>query len=77
MIPEKRFYTPKAVKGKVPNSWPQTNIYMSPEFYQADVKKNAGKSALVLIHGKGPSKVGIWANSVTINENFELGSPFP
>ena len=76
MVPEKRFYTPKAVKGKKSDSWPQANIYMSPEFYNP-TKENAGKTAVVLIQGKGPTKCGMWANSVSVNDNLELGSFFP
>ncbi len=77
MIPEKRFYTPQPIKGKVPQSWPQASIYISPEFSQADVRKNVGNTALVLIQGRGPSRAGVWAQSTSINENFELGTCFP
>ena len=49
---------------------------MSPEFIQG----HAGSlqdSALILIQGTGAVRAGIWARSVCLNENLELGSMLP
>ena len=50
---------------------PKCNIFMSTEFHKPKPKENKGSRALVLIQGTGLVRAGIWARSVTINENLE------
>ena len=52
-------------------------IFMSPEFRNANQEANKGRKALVLIQGTGSVRAGIWARSVCINEDLELGSMLP
>ena len=57
---------------------PKCNIFMSREFKQPNVEENkARRKALVLIQGTGAVRAGIWARSVCINDNLELGSMLP
>ena len=56
---------------------PKANIFMSREFKQPKPAENKGRRALVLIQGTGAVRAGIWARSVCINENLELGSMLP
>lgn len=51
-------------------------IFMTKEWQQPK-ESNKGKVALVLIQGTGAVRAGIWARSVCINENLELGSMLP
>ena len=51
---------------------------MSQEFKQPDKEANRqSRRACVLIQGTGAVRAGIWARSVCVNENFELGSMLP
>lgn len=50
-------------------------IYMSKEF--RNITNNKDKTALVLIQGTGAVRAGIWARSVAINDNLEIGSMLP
>ena len=56
---------------------PKCNIFMSMPFKKPNPAQNKGKRALVLIQGTGAVRAGIWARSVCINENLELGSMLP
>ena len=49
---------------------------MSPEFIQGQ-PSNLQDSALILIQGTGSVRAGVWARSVCLNENLELGSMLP
>jgi hypothetical protein len=49
---------------------------MSPEFIQGQ-SSNLQDSALILIQGTGSVRAGVWARSVCLNENLELGSMLP
>jgi len=60
------------------HNMPKCNIFMSPEFRRPNVEENKQrKRACVLIQGTGAVRAGIWARSVCINENLELGSMLP
>jgi len=50
---------------------PQADIYVSPDFLTNKDK------LLCLIQGTGSVRAGIWARSVCINEDLELGSVIP
>ena len=56
---------------------PKCNVFMSLEFKLPRPEENRGRRALVLIQGTGAVRAGIWARSVCINENLELGSMLP
>lgn len=56
--------------------FPKSNIFMSPEFIQG-YGGNPQECALILIQGTGSVRAGIWARSVCLNENLELGSMLP
>lgn len=68
---------PENYESKNKREFPKCPIFMSKEFYQPDSQANNGKTALVLIQGTGAVRAGIWARSVSINENFELGTMLP
>lgn len=71
MVPEARFY--KTDK----NTYPKAAIFMSSEFYKPDLDENKKRTALVLIQGTGAVRAGIWARSVCINDNHQLGTMLP
>jgi hypothetical protein len=72
LIPHENQVKPEtAVKG-----FPKSNIFMSPEFLQG-FTSTGQDSALILIQGTGAMRAGIWARSVCLNENLELGSMLP
>lgn len=49
---------------------PQCKIFVSQNF-------NVAKKCMVLLQGTGCVRAGLWARSVCINENIELGSMYP
>ena len=60
------------------HSMPKCNIFMSEEFRVPNVQDNQAKRrALVLIQGSGAVRAGIWARSVCVNQDLELGSMLP
>ena len=64
-------------RGQLKNpDYPRANIFMSNEFYHPS-KNNKNKIGLVLIQGPGAVRSGIWARSVAINEDFNLGTMLP
>ena len=64
-------------RGELKNpEYPKSNIFMSKEFYQPS-KNNKNKIGLVLIQGTGAVRAGIWARSVSINEDFYIGTMLP
>ena len=57
---------------------PKCNIFMSQEFLEPNWEANRQKRrACVLIQGMGAVRAGVWARSVNVYENFELGSMLP
>ncbi len=72
LIPHENQVKPEiAVEG-----FPKSNIFMSQEFIQGfgGIEQD---SALILIQGTGSVRAGVWARSVCLNENLELGSMLP
>ena len=71
-IPEKKHVDEKFHK------MPKCNIFMSAQFRRPNVEANKStKRACVLIQGSGAVRAGVWARSVCIKENLELGSMLP
>lgn len=65
------------IKAKPEDEDTECNIFMSKEFKEPNKEENSKKIAVVLIQGTGAVRAGIWARSVCINENIELGSMLP
>ena len=65
------------IKAKPEDEATECNIFMSKEFKEPNKQENSKKIAVVLIQGTGAVRAGIWARSVCINENIELGSMLP
>ena len=51
-------------------------VFMSKEFHEPS-EANREKAGLVLIQGTGSVRAGIWARSVCINDDFDLGTMLP
>lgn len=51
-------------------------VFMSQEF-KKPTKQNKDLIGLVLIQGTGAVKAGIWARSVCVNNDFEIGTMLP